>query len=283
MEVRIAAEHLSFHYTDEENKVASPEILKDLSLTLEPGTFAAVLGHNGCGKSTLAKHMNGILLPTGGKMWIAGMDTADETKLYEIRQRVGMVFQNPDNQIVATIVEEDAAFGPENLGLPPEEIRRRVDDALKAVGMYDYRMHAPSQLSGGQKQRVAIAGIIAMRPSCIVLDEPTAMLDPKGRREVMKTIRLLNRNYGITIVLITHYMEEAAQADRVIVMDEGNILLDDTPEEVFSHVEQMKQIGLDVPQVTELVYELRQAGIPLDSHIITEDACVQALLEQLGS
>ena len=283
MEVRIAAEHLSFHYTDEENKAASPEILKDLSLTLEPGTFAAVLGHNGCGKSTLAKHMNRILLPTGGKMWVAGMDTADETKLYEIRQRVGMVFQNPDNQIVATIVEEDAAFGPENLGLPPEEIRRRVDDALKAVGMYDYRMHAPSQLSGGQKQRVAIAGIIAMRPSCIVLDEPTAMLDPKGRREVMKTIRLLNRNYGITIVLITHYMEEAAQADRVIVMDEGNILLDDTPEEVFSHVEQMKQIGLDVPQVTELVYELRQAGIPLDSHIITEDACVQALLEQLGS
>ena len=283
MEVRIAAEHLSFHYTDEENKAASPEILKDLSLTLEPGTFAAVLGHNGCGKSTLAKHMNGILLPTGGKMWVAGMDTADETKRYEIRQRVGMVFQNPDNQIVATIVEEDAAFGPENLGLPPEEIRRRVDDALKAVGMYDYRMHAPSQLSGGQKQRVAIAGIIAMRPSCIVLDEPTAMLDPKGRREVMKTIRLLNRNYGITIVLITHYMEEAAQADRVIVMDEGNILLDDTPEEVFSHVEQMKQIGLDVPQVTELVYELRQAGIPLDSHIITEDACVQALLEQLGS
>ena len=283
MEVRIAAEHLSFHYTDEENKAASPEILKDLSLTLEPGTFAAVLGHNGCGKSTLAKHMNGILLPTGGKMWVAGMETADETKLYEIRQRVGMVFQNPDNQIVATIVEEDAAFGPENLGLPPEEIRRRVDDALKAVGMYDYRMHAPSQLSGGQKQRVAIAGIIAMRPSCIVLDEPTAMLDPKGRREVMKTIRLLNRNYGITIVLITHYMEEAAQADRVIVMDEGNILLDDTPEEVFSHVEQMKQIGLDVPQVTELVYELRQAGIPLDSHIITEDACVQALLEQLGS
>ena len=283
MEVRIAAEHLSFHYTDEENKAASPEILKDLSLTLEPGTFAAVLGHNGCGKSTLAKHMNGILLPTGGKMWVAGMDTADETKLYEIRQRVGMVFQNPDNQIVATIVEEDAAFGPENLGLPPEEIRRRVDDALKAVGMYDYRMHAPSQLSGGQKQRVAIAGIISMRPSCIVPDEPTAMLDPKGRREVMKTIRLLNRNYGITIVLITHYMEEAAQADRVIVMDEGNILLDDTPEEVFSHVEQMKQIGLDVPQVTELVYELRQAGIPLDSHIITEDACVQALLEQLGS
>ena len=283
MEVRIAAEHLSFHYTDEENKAASPEILKDLSLTLEPGTFAAVLGHNGCGKSTLAKHFNAILLPEAGTVLVEGMDTRNEDHLYDVRQKVGMVFQNPDNQIVATIVEEDAAFGPENLGLPPEEIRRRVDDALKAVGMYDYRMHAPSQLSGGQKQRVAIAGIIAMRPSCIVLDEPTAMLDPKGRREVMKTIRLLNRNYGITIVLITHYMEEAAQADRVIVMDEGNILLDDTPEEVFSHVEQMKQIGLDVPQVTELVYELRQAGIPLDSHIITEDACVQALLEQLGS
>lgn len=278
-EPMIKVQDVRFRYDPEQPKYA----VDGVSLNIRRGEFVAVLGANGCGKSTLAKHMNGILLPTGGKMWVAGMDTADETKLYEIRQRVGMVFQNPDNQIVATIVEEDAAFGPENLGLPPEEIRRRVDDALKAVGMYDYRMHAPSQLSGGQKQRVAIAGIIAMRPSCIVLDEPTAMLDPKGRREVMKTIRLLNRNYGITIVLITHYMEEAAQADRVIVMDEGNILLDDTPEEVFSHVEQMKQIGLDVPQVTELVYELRQAGIPLDSHIITEDACVQALLEQLGS
>lgn len=278
-EPMIKVQDVRFRYDPEQPKYA----VDGVSLDIRRGEFVAVLGANGCGKSTLAKHMNGILLPTGGKMWVAGMDTADETKLYEIRQRVGMVFQNPDNQIVATIVEEDAAFGPENLGLPPEEIRRRVDDALKAVGMYDYRMHAPSQLSGGQKQRVAIAGIIAMRPSCIVLDEPTAMLDPKGRREVMKTIRLLNRNYGITIVLITHYMEEAAQADRVIVMDEGNILLDDTPEEVFSHVEQMKQIGLDVPQVTELVYELRQAGIPLDSHIITEDACVQALLEQLGS
>ena len=282
MEKLIAAEHLSFHYTDEEGKPVSPEILKDLTLTLEAGSFVAVLGHNGCGKSTLAKHMNAILLPTGGKMWIAGIDTCDEEKLYEIRQHVGMVFQNPDNQIVATIVEEDVAFGPENLGLPPEAIRERVDDALKAVGMYEYRMHAPNQLSGGQKQRIAIAGIIAMRPSCIVLDEPTAMLDPKGRMEVMKTIRMLNRSYGITIVLITHYMEEAAQADRVIVMDDGNILLDDRPEEVFSHVEQMKAIGLDVPQGTELVYELRQQGIPLYSHIISEDAGVEAILQNMA-
>ncbi|MGN1403560.1 MAG: energy-coupling factor transporter ATPase [Ruminococcus sp.] len=280
--MRIAAEHLSFHYTDEDGKTASPEILKDLSLTLEAGTFVAVLGHNGCGKSTLAKHMNAILVPTQGHMYVSGIDTCDDEKLYDIRQRVGMVFQNPDNQIVATIVEEDVAFGPENLGLPPDEIRRRVDDALKAVGMYEYRMHAPNQLSGGQKQRVAIAGIIAMRPSCIVLDEPTAMLDPKGRREVMKTIRMLNHTYGITIVLITHYMEEAAQADRVIVMDDGKILLDDAPAEVFSHVEQMKQVGLDVPQVTELVYELRQCGMELDPHIITEEDCVQALLEQLA-
>lgn len=282
MEIRIAAEHLSFHYTDEDGKAASPEILKDLSLTLEAGSFVAVLGHNGCGKSTLAKHMNAILVPTEGHMYVFGMDTCDEEKIYDIRQHVGMVFQNPDNQIVATIVEEDVAFGPENLGLPPDEIRQRVDDALKAVGMYDYRMHAPNQLSGGQKQRVAIAGIIAMRPSCIVLDEPTAMLDPKGRREVMKTIRMLNRTYGITVVLITHYMEEAAQADRVIVMDDGKILLDDTPEEVFSHVEQMKQVGLDVPQVTELVYELRQCGLEMNSHIITEEDCIQALLKQFS-
>ncbi len=279
MENQITAEHLSFHYMDEAGNAASPEILKDLSLTFEPGSFTAVLGHNGCGKSTLAKHMNAILLPTGGKMWVSGMDTCDEDKLYEIRQHVGMVFQNPDNQIVATIVEEDVAFGPENLGLSPEVIRDRVDDALKAVGMYAYRMHAPTQLSGGQKQRIAIAGIIAMRPSCIVLDEPTAMLDPQGRTEVMKTIRMLNRSYGITVILITHYMEEAAQADRVIVMDDGAILFDDTPAEVFSHVEQMKAVGLDVPQVTELVYELRKCGIALDAHIISEEACVDAILQ----
>ena len=212
-------------------------------------------------------------------MWVDGRDTRDPDELWNVRQSAGMVFQNPDNQIVATIVEEDVAFGPENLGLPPETIRERVDDALKAVGMYEYRMHAPNQLSGGQKQRIAIAGIIAMRPSCIVLDEPTAMLDPKGRMEVMKTVRMLNRNYGITVILITHYMEEAAQADRVIVMDDGNILLDDTPAEVFSHVEEMKTVGLDVPQVTELVYELQKAGMPLDGHIISEDACVDAILK----
>ncbi len=279
MKIRIQAEDLSFHYTDEEDNAISPEILKDLSLTLEAGSFVAVLGANGCGKSTFAKHMNGILIPTGGKMLIGEMDTADERYAYDIRQHVGMVFQNPDNQIVATIVEEDVAFGSENLGVPPEEIRQRVDDALKAVDMYAYRMHAPSQLSGGQKQRVAIAGIIAMRPSCIVLDEPTAMLDPKGRQEIMKTIRMLNQEYGITIVLITHYMEEAVQADRVIVMGDGNVLLDDVPEEVFSHVEEMKQAGLDVPQVTELVYELQKSGVQLDSRIITEEACTKALLE----
>ncbi len=282
MEIDIHADHLSFQYTDDEGEPTSPMILQDLSLTFAPGSFVAVLGHNGCGKSTLAKLTNGILLPTGGHMYVAGLDTLDEDKLYEIRQRVGMVFQNPDNQIVATIVEEDVAFGPENLGMPPEKIRQRVDDALKAVGMYDYRLHAPNQLSGGQKQRVAIAGIIAMRPSCIVLDEPTAMLDPKGRREVMKTIRMLNQTYGITIVLITHYMDEAAQADRVIVMDDGAVVLDDTPQEVFSHVDELKTLGLDVPQVTELVYELNQCGFHLDPHIITEEACVDALLRQFS-
>ncbi len=281
MESCIEAQHLSFHYTDEVGCAVSPEILKDLSLRFEPGTFVAVLGQNGCGKSTLAKQMNAIFLPTGGHMYVDGIDTLDEEKLYEVRQHVGMVFQNPDNQIVATIVEEDVAFGPENLGLPPEEIRQRVDDALKAVGMYDYRLHAPSQLSGGQKQRIAIAGVIAMRPSCIVLDEPTAMLDPVGRREVMKTIRIMNQKYGITIVLITHFMEEAAQADRVIVMDDGRVVMDDVPEEVFSHVEQMKKLGLDVPQVTQLLYELQKCGMDLDSHIITEDACIEALFQKL--
>lgn len=282
MEIRIAAENLSFHYSDEDGNAVSPEILKELSFTLEKGSFVAILGANGCGKSTLAKHMNAILVPTDGKMRVGDWDTSDEENVYEIRQNVGMVFQNPDNQIVATIVEEDVAFGPENMGVPPEEIRQRVDDALRAVDMYDHRLHAPSQLSGGQKQRVAIAGIIAMRPSCIVLDEPTAMLDPKGRREVMKTIRMLNQTYGITIVLITHYMDEAAQADRVILMEHGRITLDDTPQAVFSHVEQVKAAGMDVPQVTELVHELRQCGIPLNPQIITEEMCVDALLEQLS-
>ena len=279
-DIMIQTEHMSHTYQDESGNVVYA--LDDVSLAIRKGEIVSIIGTNGSGKSTLAKHFNVLLTPSKGTVTVLGMDTKDPKNLWDIRQHVGMVFQNPDNQIVAAVVEEDVAFGPENLGLPPETIRERVDDALKAVGMYEYRMHAPNQLSGGQKQRIAIAGIIAMRPSCIVLDEPTAMLDPKGRMEVMKTIRMLNRSYGITIVLITHYMEEAAQADRVIVMDDGNILLDDRPEEVFSHVEQMKAIGLDVPQVTELVYELRQQGIPLDSHIISEDAGVEAILQNMA-
>ena len=244
--------------------------------------MTAVLGHNGCGKSTFAKHLNAILLPSGGTVYIDGIDTKDENRIYDIRQRVGMVFQNPDNQIVATIVEEDVAFALENLGVEPNEIRRRVDEALKAVGMYEYRMHAPHQLSGGQKQRVAIAGIIAMRPRCIVLDEPTAMLDPKGRSEVMKTVKELNSKYGITIILITHYMEEAAQCERIIVMDKGKVLMDDSPKQVFSRVEELKAVGLDVPQVTELVYELNKYGLKLDTHIINENECCDALLTLLS-
>ena len=277
METQAQAKQLWFHYTDENGERTSPDILKDISLSIDKGDFVALLGHNGSGKSTFAKHMNAILLPSAGTMTVDGIDTKDESQRFTLRSHVGMVFQNPDNQIVATIVEEDVAFGPENLGIPPQEIRERVDDALKAVEMYDYREHAPSQLSGGQKQRVAIAGIIAMRPDCIVLDEPTAMLDPSGRREVMNTIHMLNREYGITIVLITHYMEEAAQANRVVVMDDGKVVLDNTPKEVFSHVETLKKIGLDVPQVTELAYRLQQAGCPVDVHMISEEECVASL------
>lgn len=281
METQAQAKQLWFHYTDENGERTSPDILKDISLSIQKGDFVALLGHNGSGKSTFAKHMNAILLPSAGTMTVDGIDTQDEEQRFTLRSHVGMVFQNPDNQIVATIVEEDVAFGPENLGIPPKEIRKRVDDALKAVDMYDYRQHAPSQLSGGQKQRVAIAGIIAMRPDCIVLDEPTAMLDPSGRQEVMKTIQMLNRDFGITIVLITHYMEEAAQANRVVVMDDGKVVLDDVPSEVFSHVEELKRLGLDVPQVTELAYRLRKAGCPVDEHMITESECVAALAELL--
>lgn len=281
METQAQAKQLWFHYTDENGAQTSPDILKDISLSIQKGDFVALLGHNGSGKSTFAKHMNAILLPSAGTMTVDGIDTQDEEQRFTLRSHVGMVFQNPDNQIVATIVEEDVAFGPENLGVPPEEIRKRVEDALKAVDMYAYRQHAPSQLSGGQKQRVAIAGIIAMRPDCIVLDEPTAMLDPSGRQEVMKTIRMLNQDFGITIVLITHYMEEAAQANRVIVMDDGKVVLDDVPNEVFSHVEELKRLGLDVPQVTELAYRLRKAGCPVDEHMITESECVAALAELL--
>ncbi len=282
METQAQAKQLWFHYTDENGERTSPDILKDISLSIDKGDFVALLGHNGSGKSTFAKHMNAILLPSAGTMTVDGIDTKDESQRFTLRSHVGMVFQNPDNQIVATIVEEDVAFGPENLGIPPQEIRKRVDDALKAVEMYEYREHAPSQLSGGQKQRVAIAGIIAMRPDCIVLDEPTAMLDPSGRREVMNTIHMLNREYGITIVLITHYMEEAAQANRVVVMDDGKVVLDNTPKEVFSHVETLKKIGLDVPQVTELAYRLQQAGCPVDVHMISEEACVASLTKLLS-
>ncbi|MGI5904983.1 MAG: energy-coupling factor transporter ATPase [Candidatus Pararuminococcus gallinarum] len=278
MENIVTMQDVSYAYTAEGN--AAP-VLEHVNLDIPRGQFLAVLGHNGSGKSTLAKHLNAILTPSEGVVYVDGIDTRQEEMIYEIRQNVGMVFQNPDNQIVATIVEEDVAFALENLGVEPKEMRQRVDDALKEVGMYEYREHAPHQLSGGQKQRVAIAGIIAMRPECIVLDEPTAMLDPKGRREVIKTVRKLNRDFGITVVLITHYMDEAAKADRVVVIDNGHMLLDDTPKNVFSHVEQLKSVGLDVPQSTELVYELKKAGYPVDSHIIDEEECVEQILRLL--
>lgn len=278
MENIIETESLRFAYAAEDEKTEPAEVLKGIDLKIKPGELVAVLGHNGSGKSTFAKHLNGILLPSSGKVYVDGIDTSDDSKLFKLRQRAGMVFQNPDNQIVSSIVEEDVAFALENLGVPYEEMRARVDDALKAVNMYDYRMHSPSQLSGGQKQRVAIAGIIAMRPKCIILDEPTAMLDPKGRKEVMATVKQMNREYGITIVMITHYMDEAAQCERVIVMDKGSIILDDKPEKVFSHVELLKKIGLDVPQVTELMWELKKAGYDVSSEIITEEECAEAIL-----
>jgi energy-coupling factor transport system ATP-binding protein len=276
----ITLKNVSFSYpaSDEETPKT---ILSDLSLEIKQGEFIAVLGHNGSGKSTLAKLLNAILIPVGGEVSVYGNNTKDEDKLFDIRKSVGMVFQNPDNQIVATIVEEDVAFGLENLGIPQPEMRERVDSALKAVEMYDYREHAPHKLSGGQKQRVAIAGIIAMKPRCIVLDEPTAMLDPRGRMEVMKTIRKLNGEFGITVVLITHYMEEAAQCDRVIVIDGGKLLLDNTPREVFSSVSLLKSIGLDVPQVTDLMYELEKLGLRVNSRIISEDECFEELLKVL--
>ena len=277
MENFAKAEKLVFRYGEEESPV-----LDNIDLVFKEGEFTAILGHNGCGKSTFAKHLNAILLPSGGRVYIDGIDTKDESRIFDVRQKVGMVFQSPDNQIVATIVEEDVAFALENLGVEPAEIRRRVDEALRAVNMYEYRLHSPHQLSGGQKQRVAIAGIIAMRPKCIVMDEPTAMLDPAGRKEVMATVRRLNEDYGITIILITHYMEEAAQCRRVIVMDKGRVLLDDTPREVFSKVELIKSVGLDVPQVTELVYELNQYGLELDGHIITEDECADMLIKLIS-
>lgn len=277
----IRVEHVDFKYSGAEED-EMPEVLSDVSLTVEKGEFLALLGHNGSGKSTLAKHFNAMLAPTSGKVFVDGMDTSDESLKFDIRSKVGLVLQNPDNQLVASIVEEDVAFGPENLGVPPEEIRRRVDEALKTVEMYEYRDHAPHKLSGGQKQRVAIAGILAMQPACIVLDEPTAMLDPRGRREVLETIGRLNREQGITIILITHNMDEAILASRVVVMDNGRPVLEGAPREVFSQVERMKQLRLDVPQATELAYLLQQDGFPLPDGILDEEECAEAIALLLG-
>ena len=275
----IQTQDLHFSYTTAEG--VSPVVLDGVNLEIEEGSFVAVLGHNGSGKSTLAKHMNAILLPSGGKVFVSGMDTADDNLLLDIRRTVGMVFQNPDNQIVANVVEEDVAFAPENLGIPPAEIRRRVDDALKAVGMYEFREHAPHLLSGGQKQRVAIAGVIAMRPRCIVLDEPTAMLDPVGRKEVMDTVKQLNRRAGVTVVLITHHMDEAAQADRLVVMAGGHVVADGTPKEVFADVEGLKAVGVTVTETVELCYELRQEGLALPLDALSDEECAQALYRLL--
>ena len=271
-EAIIKIEHVSFTYDE-----AKEPVLRDITLDIARGSFTAVLGHNGSGKSTLAKCMNGILIPTEGRVLVAGMDTAEEDRLLDIRRTVGMVFQNPDNQIVASVVEDDVAFAPENLGVPPQEIRRRVDEALNAVGMYEFRLHAPHLLSGGQKQRVAIAGVLAMQPDCVVLDEPTAMLDPIGRREVLATVERLRRETGMTVVLITHHMRECVDADRVIVMSGGAVALDGSPKEVFSHVEEMRALGLAVPETTELIYGLRGSGLDLPLEALSVDECADAI------
>ena len=276
----ISVEHLAYTYPGVEDTPGVP-VFADLNLTIEEGSFVAVLGTNGCGKSTLAKHFNAILLPSGGKVYVCGIDTANEDRLIAIRRNVGMVFQNPDNQIVANVVEEDVAFGPENLGIASPEIRRRVDSALKQVDMYEYRTHAPHLLSGGQKQRIAIAGVIAMEPKCIVLDEPTAMLDPRGRREVIDTIGRLNREKGITVVLITHHMDEAAKAQRVVVLDKGKVAADGTPKEVFSQVELLHGIGLAAPETVELCWELNQEGFNLPLDKLDPKECAQALYDMV--
>ncbi len=275
MSTIIKAEHLTFSYPDE--PAGHPPVLDNVNLEIEAGSFVAILGHNGSGKSTLAKHINALLTPTQGKLWVDGLDTADPENLLTIRGKVGMVFQNPDNQIVASVVEEDVAFGPENMGVPPAEIRQRVDKALKMVGMYDMREHAPHLLSGGQKQRVAIAGIIAMMPRCIVLDEATAMLDPVGRRETVDTIRTLNEKYGITVVLITHHMDEAAQAQRLIVMSQGHVIDDGPPSQVFQHVETLRAAGLAVPETVGLLYELQKEGLSVPLDAISDEACAAVL------
>ena len=280
MSTAIHTDHLAYSYPGVED-TPGVAVFEDLDIQIQEGTFVAVLGGNGCGKSTLAKHFNAILLPAGGKVYVCGMDTADEEKLLRIRRSVGMVFQNPDNQIVANVVEEDVAFGPENLGVSSPMIRQRVDRALKQVDMYEYREHAPHLLSGGQKQRIAIAGVIAMEPKCIVLDEPTAMLDPKGRREVMETVTRLNREKGITVILITHHMDEAAQAQRVIVLHQGAIALDGTPREVFSQVEKLHAVGLAAPETVELCWELNQKGFSLPLERLNAEECAQTLYESL--
>ncbi len=276
----IEFKNVNFSYVvddDEENKV-TVDVLKNFNLTIEKGSFVAILGHNGSGKSTTAKLINGINIAQSGEVIVDGQKVEDNDTIFDIRRKVGMVFQNPDNQIVSSIVEEDVAFGVENLGVEPKEIRERVDNALKTVGMYEHRLKAPNKLSGGQKQRVAVAGIIAMKPMCIVLDEPTAMLDPSGRREVMNTVKNLNKEEGITIVLITHYMDEAVQADRVVVMDDGQIKLDDTPRNVFAKVDEIKALGLDVPQSTELVYRL---GIKCENTVLNANECVDLFKKTL--
>lgn len=277
----IKAAHVFFDYIkrdEEENEEEINRAIDDLSLDIEKGDFVAILGHNGSGKSTFAKQVNALLMPTDGTLWISDMNTQDEDKIWEIRKKTGMVFQNPDNQIIGNVVEEDVGFGPENIGIPTDEIWKRVDDSLEAVGMTAYRKQSPNKLSGGQKQRVAIAGVMAMRPQCIVLDEPTAMLDPNGRSEVIRTVQELNKKEGVTVLLITHYMEEVIHADRVIVMDDGKIVMDGTPKEIFSKVEELKKYRLDVPQVTELAYELKKAGLPVPDGILTRQELMEVLL-----
>ena len=276
----VKASKLIFEYIrrdEEENVEEVKRAINDVDVDIKKGDFVAVLGHNGSGKSTFAKHINGILMPSEGTVWVSGMDTRDEEHIWDVRKAAGMVFQNPDNQIIGNVVEEDVGFGPENMGIPTEEIWRRVDESLEAVGMTAYRLQSPNKLSGGQKQRVAIAGVMAMRPQCIILDEPTAMLDPNGRKEVIRTLRELNRVEKITVLLITHYMEEAVHADRIIVMDGGRIVMDGKPAEIFSRVKELKAYGLDVPQVTELAYELKEAGMPLSDGILTREQLVREL------
>lgn len=276
----IKTKDLTFEYIrrDEEGNVEGITTAVDnINLDIKAGEFIAILGHNGSGKSTLAKHMNAIFSPTEGTVWVDGMDTADEEKIWEIRQTAGMVFQNPDNQIIGQVVEEDVGFGPENIGVPTKEIRERVEESLKAVGMYEFRKYSPNKLSGGQKQRVSIAGVLAMHPKCIVLDEPTAMLDPNGRKEVIRAVRALNEVEGVTVILITHYMEEIIHADRVFVMDQGKIAMQGTPREIFSQVEKLKDLRLDVPQVTLVSYELQKRGLPLPDGILTCEELADAL------